>query len=222
MPTLAGRTDEELLALTALDLRIDDDNQISATDDDLARLAKLGMPLLERLDIDGSHITDAGLAHIAQLTSLKMLFSMCSSITEVGICHLAKLPNLSQIILQRAPGITGENFAQLTALPVQQLHLAESGITDQGLACIVATFPDLEVINIASTNVSDDGLAALANLNKAGRLHVGNPNTSDKGILHLLKLKTAPRIIMIPRMCEHISLDATDQLTRQFPRCRIG
>ena len=37
MTALAQQTDEELLALTTLDLRIHEPDQVSATDDDLAR-----------------------------------------------------------------------------------------------------------------------------------------------------------------------------------------
>lgn len=52
----------------------------------------------------------------------------------------------------------------------------------------VAELPDLEKVNLSSTNVGDDGLAHLAKLSQLKELGLTNTKVTDKGLEHLAGL----------------------------------
>jgi hypothetical protein len=62
------------------------------TDAGLAHLA--GLTALEALDLDYTQVTDAGLAHLTGLTALEILFLDNTQVTDVGVAELQQaLPN---------------------------------------------------------------------------------------------------------------------------------
>ncbi|MCS7272507.1 MAG: hypothetical protein NZ703_15595, partial [Gemmataceae bacterium] len=72
-----------------------------------------------------SKITDAGLAHLAQLTQLQQLdLESCSKITDAGLAHLAPLTQLQHLNLRGCDNITDAGLAHLAKLTqLQQLNL---------------------------------------------------------------------------------------------------
>lgn len=78
------------------------------TDEGLRRLAALDLPYLESLDLGWcDRITDAGLAHLADMGSLKWLhLSACLQITDAGLPPLLSMKNLEALDLRGCPGIT--------------------------------------------------------------------------------------------------------------------
>ncbi len=70
----------------------------------------------------------------------------------------------------------------LTALT--QLALAETDLTDAGLAAVSGT-PALTELRLSSTRVTDAGLAALAGLRKLGSLHLESTEVTGPGLAHL-------------------------------------
>ena len=62
------------------------------TDAGLAHLT--GLTALEVLDLEGTQVTDAGLAHLTGLTGLEFLFLDDTQVTEMGVAELQQaLPN---------------------------------------------------------------------------------------------------------------------------------
>ena len=69
------------------------------------------------LRFSGTAVTDEGLVHLKQLTSLKRLDLIGCKITDEGLVHLKQLTNLQKLILYRT-NITDAGVADLQmALP---------------------------------------------------------------------------------------------------------
>lgn len=170
-------SDEELLALTDLDLRSAD-----LTDADLARLREL--PNLQHLSLYGNPITDAGLVQLASLTKLETVILRGTQVTGVGLQHLPT-QNLTALHLCSS-AITAEDLAHTPVMPkleklklnfmgfedgvIEQLHvypalkhieLDQAKISDQGLARLLELNPGLERVEIRNTPVSAEAIAAL-------------------------------------------------------------
>ena len=118
---------------------------------------------LRSFGLDGP-VTDAGFAHIANLTQIQ------SPLTSA----VARLPT-------RPP----QYLAGLTRL--RRVDLEGSAIGDGGLRQI-AKLPGLVVLNLSGTKITDAGLAALENRNLS-RLLIHNTAVTDAGMEHILKMK---------------------------------
>ncbi len=139
-----------------------------------------------------SKITDAGLAHLSNLTSLSLLdLGYCRNITDAGLAHLSKLTLLSLLDLRGCTNITDAGLAHLSKLTL--LSLLDLGwcsnITDAGLAHLV-TLTSLSSLNLYwCNNITDAGLAHLSKLTSLNSLMLaGCENITDAGLAHLSKL----------------------------------
>ena len=81
-----------------------------------------GLAKLETLSLrDCRNITDAGLVHLKDLTSLQSLNLMKTQITDAGLVHFKGLTNL------------------------QKLHLSFTQVTDAGIAELQEALPNCEI-----------------------------------------------------------------------------
>ena len=76
---------------------------------------------LKRLHLSVTRITDAGLVHLAGLTSLELLDLSRTRVTDAGLVHLAGLTNLKVV------------------------DLSGTRITDEGVSALMRTRPNLGV-----------------------------------------------------------------------------
>jgi hypothetical protein len=119
------------------------------TDEGLAELAKLDLPDLETLTLGWcDEITDAGLAHIGRMQTIKWLgLTSCPKITDAGLRELINAKNLTGLDLRRCPNITDDGIHQLAAK--KNWERIELGgcpkITAQGVAMLQAALPNAGV-----------------------------------------------------------------------------
>ena len=136
------------------------------TDDDLARIVKEyknGRKLTSLNLSNCTNITDAGLAHLAELPLTQLNLSGCENITDAGLAHLTGLP-LTQLNLSECENITDAGLAHLAKLPLTQLDLSYcENITDAGLAHL-AKLPLTQLNLSRCRKITDAGLAHLAKL----------------------------------------------------------
>jgi mono/diheme cytochrome c family protein len=84
--------------------------------------------------------------------------------------------------------------AQVTALfagsPLLQVSYALRGdpATDNDLAPLAAVASQVHSLNLAKAQISDQGLAVVAQLNNLSKLHLENSSTTDSGLTHLTGL----------------------------------
>lgn len=144
--TLAGptaRVPDGPVALNDIDL-----GPVGAamTDAQVSRLADLPPPLV--LHLNGTKVTDVGLARLAtfpNLAGLSVLYLPGTPVTDAGLRHLARLTQLSTLVLHDT-GVTNAGLAHLTALPKLTLvQVRRTRVTADGVNVLAAARPQCEI-----------------------------------------------------------------------------
>ena len=113
-------------------------------------------------------VTDAGLAHLAELTELETLSLRQYNdeyedednleITDAGFAHIGKLANLTTLRMEGCATVTDAGIAHLAALTnLTSLDLSDTGITDAGLAHL-APLTNLTRLDLSDTGITDAAL----------------------------------------------------------------
>jgi len=115
------------------------------TDSMLAR--KLGsLPLLERLDLARTRISNAGTAGLAKLTSLRELNLAYAELNDEGLAALSGLHRLEALNLD-STNVTDSGIAVLAGFrQLRHLDVYHSLLTAKGLAELRASSPALKVV----------------------------------------------------------------------------
>jgi len=96
------------------------------------------------LSIHGTLITDAGLVHLKEMTSLKVL-AFPDQITGAGLVHLKRLTNLESLYLGGTK-ITDAGLVDLKGLTnLERLSLDGTQITDAGVAELKQALPNCKI-----------------------------------------------------------------------------
>jgi hypothetical protein len=123
------------------------------TDADLAHLH--GLTGLQALTLSSTRVTDIGLAHLHGLTGLQVLNLDGSHVTDAGLAHLNGLMGLEELHLGY---VTDAGLAQLRGLTgLRRLNLIGSQVTDAGLAHLQG-LTGLERLDVEATQVTYAGL----------------------------------------------------------------
>ncbi len=156
------------------------------TDADLDALRDL--TALVWLDISGP-ITDVGLKKLSGFPFAKSLNNLLlnqSRITDAGLVVLPELSNLNQLTLQGAKELTGTGLSHLKGTQIQQLGLAETGLTDDGLGALNSAGLSFKQLSIHTTQITDAGMKHLGQIKVTGHLQMGFcPNVTDAGMREL-------------------------------------
>ena len=158
-----------------------------------------GFSNLSELKIDATYITNDGLAHLSNLGNLKKLsLRDINSVSDAGLKHLAGLTSLEALILPYT--ISDNGLAYLNNLAkLKELDLQNANITDAGLVHL-KTLKSLEILDLSGTRISHEGLVHLIHLTKLKTLNLyGTRMTvNDRGLSHLNKL-TALELLIFPQ-----------------------
>lgn len=121
---------------------------------------------LEHLTIYATGITDAGLRIIGTLRKLQVLsIENNEALTDAGLAHLVRLSTLKELWLNGAP-ITGEGLKHVARLEnLERLHLNGTKVDDDALEQI-AELRQLKQLTLIQTPVTGRGLKHLKNLTK--------------------------------------------------------
>lgn len=218
------------------------------TDASLHALSSL--PRLEELSIPGAPITDAGLAHLKKIRTLRSLelgdaggFNGVPNQVAIkgpGLSHLAELPDLWRFEFYSS-GMTGEAFRHLGTLrQLTDLKLAGDAITDDDLR-FLASLTNLESFEIAAPRIDGSGFQHLRGLTKLQRVCIlQSPRFSDAAIPFLAQLPALETVMIYgtrvtasglegfraaPRLRQMGLLPAvpgdTKRLKQALPRCGI-
>jgi beta-lactamase regulating signal transducer with metallopeptidase domain/peroxiredoxin len=131
---------------------------------DLSFLSAFGPDDIQALEFYKTAIKDEALAHIAGLTGLvELSLNNDRQITDKGLEHLAKLTNLERLSLAET-GISDAGLARIKRLPrLTMLNLYRVSITDAAMAHI-AEMQGLEDLSFSSPQVTPGGTARLHSL----------------------------------------------------------
>jgi len=135
----------------------------SVDDKTLALVSKYSLTGLEIVRLDGSQITDAGLAHIRDCTRVRVLSLDGAHVSDRGLDNIRHYKRL------------------------EELWLNNTLVTDAGVKKI-ADLDSLSVLDIRGTAISDDGLALIAPMRGISLLYLDGDTLTDEGLQHLRRL----------------------------------
>jgi WD40 repeat protein len=146
-------------------------------DADLARLKDF--PHLQRLELLGCPVTDAGLAHVAGLKDLReLIVGRSLKVTDAGLEHL-KGPSRLERLDVPSSGVTGAGLRHLRGLSrLRSLNLKHNAISDEGVRELKA-LTGLRYLEMRNTGMTDARLGQLKGLKDLEALGLwGNPLTN--------------------------------------------
>lgn len=115
-----------------------------AADAQLALLAPIAAQVYE-LNLAGSKVTDAGVAHLAALTNLRRLHLEKTAVTDAGLAHLKGLAGLEYLNLY-GTAVTDAGMANLAGLKnLKNLYLWQTKVTPEGAAGLKKTLPTVTI-----------------------------------------------------------------------------
>jgi serine/threonine protein kinase/Leucine-rich repeat (LRR) protein len=128
-----------------------------ADDGVLAQLAQFHPRELRFVALEGTKVTDNGMASLASIPWLLMLSLSETQIGDQGAKHLSTLPALQDLDLSKTR-ITDKSLEYLSNLAtLTDLKLVGTQITDQG----IANLPRLKTLSLAETKITDAALKSL-------------------------------------------------------------
>lgn len=144
----------------------------------LPRLATL--PELRVVQLAGTNVTDGDLVHLSSLPALEQLGLKATKITDAALTHLGKL-RLTGLNLAET-GVTDAGLAQISQLTrLETINLSGLPITDAGLAHL-ARLSGITGLNLASTKITDAGLPHLKAMDRLTKLNVTKTAVTDAGV----------------------------------------
>ncbi len=178
---------DNLRGMSSLETLVLNDTQI--TDAGLKRLQQQSHPKLTGIRIAGTGVTDAGLASLGKMTSLRNS-ALGDQITDAGLEKLLPLTSLEALWL-------GNN----------------DRIGDAGMRC-VGRFSSLNALDVGSKKITDAGIAQLQNLKHIYDLRLRCNGMTDAGMAHLQRLR---QLGFLQLESDQLT-DAGMATLRRFPR----
>ncbi len=100
------------------------------------------------------------------------------------------------VVSLRGPQVLDATFGPIEGLAqVEELYLANSGITDAGLARLRG-LKHLKFLDLSGTRVTDAGLAHLASLRELNYLRLSATQVTDAGLIHLAGLRELRSLLL--------------------------
>ncbi|HOP77114.1 MAG TPA: hypothetical protein PLD05_06465 [Thermogutta sp.] len=159
--------------------RIDMGQKSNIGDQDLELLA--AVEGLHFLRVDGSRITDEGLAYLVSQKELIDLYASNTRLSDEGLKILSACSSLETLVIDKTQ-VTDAGLAYLAELPnLRRLSLWKCFITDDGCRHL-AKLPQLQVLSLDETLVTDAGMKYLTGLKNLRRISLWKTRVSDQGV----------------------------------------
>ncbi len=148
---------------------------------------KLLDPKTKKLDLVGSDVTNDGIDYITDLP-LESLRLDATKLTDEGIAKLAKIKTLRVLYIGDNPLLTAGGIKPLEALPnLRVLSVNAAPIGDEDLKAL-ENFKALVFIDLGGTRVQGDGFVYLKQLPNLRSLYLTGLKLSKKGVKNLAEL----------------------------------
>ncbi|MBA4190096.1 MAG: hypothetical protein C0467_19090 [Planctomycetaceae bacterium] len=156
--------------------------QTASSDESLRQLAThSGLQTLRLIGGGRKTVTDEGLKHLTGMAGLKELSLRMTRVTGTGLSSLAGLRCLTQLDLSDNP-LTAEGFKNLAQLhTVEQIWLNGVLVNHESLAD-VAKLPNLTMLSLRNTPLTDDWLVVLVEAKKLKDLDATASKVTASGI----------------------------------------
>jgi len=152
--------------------------------DDVGLSNLSGLTHIEELGLNSTPVGNAGLAHLRDLKTLKVLELGSTSVSDAGLANLSGLTAITKLILWNTL-ITDDGLRYLQPiLQLQTLNLDGTHIKGDGLS-VLAGISTLEDLSLSKTRLTDDGLERVAELRNLQELNLNGTSITDAGLRHL-------------------------------------
>ncbi|MEN6407387.1 MAG: hypothetical protein ABFC77_13070 [Thermoguttaceae bacterium] len=154
-----------------------------------------GFKQLKQLSLSHTDLTDADLNRICRFTQLEKLHIGGTAITNSGLKCLHRLPKLKLLSLAESININSDGVKNLAGMQsLTHLKLSYTNVDDPALRHIAKGLPQIEVLWLSDTRITNSGLQ---NLETLPRLRVLNfSHITNVGLEHLSKISTLERLGM--------------------------
>src|SRR5260370_30266203 len=124
----------------------------------------------------GTWVSDTELLDLARLPKLERLDLSHTRITDEGLLHLKPARQIKDLNLYYAEQVTDQGITAIREWKhLKRLNLRGTRVSDGSLA-IVGGLTQLEALDIADTQFTDNGLDALVPLTPLSELAIGRSN----------------------------------------------
>jgi hypothetical protein len=208
-------TGEGLARLDLPKLRVLSLQGLALKDADLKQLPEL--PQLQELVLNDTLVTDDGLAHLGKYASINKLWLENTKITDKGMIHLQGMPGLETLYLQNSraagPGLADlKPLSNLRFISCKHLTLQPDSLRH------IAQLTQLEILGLDDTNVTDAQLADLAQLTHLRTLWLSKTRVTDRGVEHILKLPTLQNLYLHG---SQVTEAGAEKIREKMPNCNI-
>jgi hypothetical protein len=140
-------------------------------------------------------------------------------VTDTGLENLKDLSNLEVVKLSRSR-VSDQSLRYLdkSAKSIHELALGGISVTEKSLGQLAEQFPKLTVLALFETNITDQGVAELANLSNLERLNLSTTGVGDAGISKLSGLTKLKNLYLSDT---NVTQAGVDSLKKALPLCSI-
>lgn len=169
-------------------------NQCSSISD--AGVAHLkDIPSLRRLSVGGTKVTDEGLKVVGGL-HLDELYVASDAVTDAGVAHLAKLTKLRKLGLY-SKALTAASFAHIADMTeLEEFNTSPYEFDDARLKHM-AKFTKLKKVTVGGAGLTDAGMAALKGMTELRELRVEGDKVTATGVSHLAGLTKLQKLTVL-------------------------
>ncbi len=188
------------------------------TDETLRYLAR--NEELSGINLSGGAITDQGIAELSSASKLGHLqLDTATGLSLASARSLSSMPTLRSITLLDASDVTDEWLTELTRLELGSLDLNHSQVTDAGVAAL-ANQKELFRISLAGSRVTDACLSTLAML-QPDYADLRSTAITDSGLLHYWMLAGPDADIRLHVAGTPITKAGVDEFLKRCPSAMI-
>ncbi|HEV7405040.1 MAG TPA: hypothetical protein VGO11_19005 [Chthoniobacteraceae bacterium] len=158
------------------------------------------------LNFQNTLVDDAAVAKLGKLPKLEYLNVSLCPITDAAIPLLAKYPTLHRIGIGANKKLTGHGFDKLAGLKeLEVINLHSSGIDDEGLRQI-ATLPAIKQLELGHGEYTDEGIKTLSKITRLRRIQVAGRNVTPAGLQPLGKLVNLEELFLYDNLATDASI----------------
>jgi hypothetical protein len=172
---------------------------------------------LRKLDLSRCNVTDAGIEHLATISSLRYLNLSTTAISDKALASIGAMTALEDLFLNDTL-VSDHGLEQLRRLSkLRRLGLSGTQITDASLK-LVTHWKELDALDLTKTAITNGGLIELQAVPYLQSLALRDTQVSDAGLERLTKHGQLETLWL-----EHtrVTKNGIRLLQDALPKCRI-
>lgn len=156
-----------------------------------------GLTTLRSLGLGDTKVTDAGLAHVKGMTGLESLYLSGDQITDAGLAQLAKLTNLRKLSVY-SKNVTDAGYKHLAGLTnLEEIRVGSNQEVGDAALEHMKEMTKLKKLDVGKDKLTDAGLAHVRNFTELRELRVEGPKVTAAGFKNLAPLTKLKKLTLM-------------------------